>query len=157
MTGFREKIRAVAQMLKEHHEPRQIALGVAIGAFIAILPLYGFHTILCVLAAILIPRANRLSILLGSSISIPPTVATITWTGYDIGRFLLVDMHYPPLSWDYIRHFQISKIGEFYFPLFAGSFVLAVICSGILYWATFFTMSYFRKKAGTRYFKLNLL
>lgn len=143
---FKEMIASFVKMLKTHDAPHEIALGVSIGCFIAILPLYGFHTILCVLAAILIPKANKLAILLGASISIPPTVATITWTAYDIGRSLLKDKQYPPLSWEYLRHFQISKISDFYYPLFIGSVVLGIICAAIAYFLTVFIVSYFRNK-----------
>lgn len=129
----REIIGAMARVLKEHHAPHEVALGVAIGAFIAVLPLYGLHTVLCVIAAILIPRANKLAILLGTNISLPPTIATITWTSYDIGRLMLAHKHYPPLSWDYARNFNISKFSEFYYPLFIGSLVLGLICAVFFY------------------------
>jgi uncharacterized protein (DUF2062 family) len=133
-------------MLKAHHAPHEIALGVAIGCFIGMLPLYGFHTLLCVGAALLIPGANRLAILLGTNVSLPPTVATITWTGYDIGRALLAHKHYPPLSWDYIRHLKMSRIGEFYYPLFVGSVVLGLGCALVLYGVTWAIAEHYRKR-----------
>ena len=78
--SVKEIIAALTRVLKEHHDPRGVALGVAIGSFIGVLPLYGLHTILCLIALFLIPRANKLAILLGTNVSLPPTVATITWT-----------------------------------------------------------------------------
>lgn len=137
-------------LIKKHHDPHGIALGVAIGAFIGILPLYGFHTILCVIALFLIPRANKLAILLGTSVSIPPTVATITWTSYDIGRLLLVDKHYPPLSWEYIKSFTIAKAGEFYYPLFIGSLILGLLAAAALYLVTWVVADRFRKRHAHR-------
>ena len=89
--SFKEIIAVLVGALKEHPDPHGIALGVAIGSFIGILPLYGLHTVLCVIALFLIPRANKLAILVGTNISLPPTIATITWTAYDIGRLLLVN------------------------------------------------------------------
>lgn len=134
--SVKEILSRVMSMLKAHHEPQEIALGVAIGSFIAILPLYGFHTLLCIIAALLIPRANKLAILLGTNVSLPPTVATITWTAYDIGRFLLAHHNYPPVSWEYIRNFKITKVSEFYYPLFVGSVVLGLLCAIVLYLIT---------------------
>ncbi len=133
-------------MLKAHHEPQEVALGVAIGSFIAVLPLYGFHTLLCVIAAVLIPKANKLAILLGTNVSLPFTVATITWTAYDVGRFLLAHKNYPPLSWDYIRNFKIAKVNEFYYPLFIGSVILGLICALVLYVITLIIASRFKNR-----------
>lgn len=144
--GFKEMIAALVRLFKEHHDPHGVALGVAIGAFIGILPLYGLHTVLCVVALFLIPRANKLAILLGTNISIPPTVATITWTAYDIGRLLLPDKNYPPLSLEYLKGFNISKASEFYYPLFIGSLALGVIVAVILYVVTWIIADRFRKK-----------
>lgn len=144
--SFKEMMAVLARLLKEHHDPHGIALGVAIGSFIGILPLYGLHTILCVIALFLIPRANKLAIVLGTNISIPPTVATITWTAYDIGRILLANRHYPPLSLEYLRSFRISKVSEFYYPLFVGSVVLALLVSAVLYLITWIAADQFRKK-----------
>ena len=137
-------------MLKDHHAPHEVAAGVAAGSFIAILPLYGFHTLLCLAVAILMPKVNKLAILAGSSISIPPTVGIITWTAYDIGRFLLPDKHYPPLSWEYIWHFQIQRISEFYYPLFIGSIYLGLMCAMALYLLTFLAVERFSKNRPVR-------
>ncbi len=126
----------MAAALKEHHDPHGVALGVAIGSFIGILPIYGLHTVLCVIALFLIPRANKLAILLGTNVSIPPTVATITWTSYDIGRILLAGKRYPPLSWEYLKNFRISSVSEFYYPLFIGSVALGLIVAAALYLIT---------------------
>ena len=131
--SLKQILAALVRALKEHHDPHGVALGIAIGSFIGILPVYGLHTILCVIALFLIPRANKLAILLGTNVSLPPTVPTITWTAYDIGRILLINKHYPPLSWEYLKSFKISKISEFYYPLFAGSVVLGLLVAAVLY------------------------
>lgn len=146
---LKKKIKdAVAGLMfafKSHNDPHEIASGVAIGCFIAILPLYGLHTVLCVLAMIIIPKVNKLSILLGTNVSLPPTLPTITWASYDMGRLLLGHEHYAPLSWEYIKTFNMSKIGEFYYPLFMGSLVLGFLCAVILYFITWGLASHFRR------------
>ncbi len=143
---FKEILARVVAVFKAHQAPHEIALGVAIGCFIAVLPLYGFHTLLCIGAALLIPRANRLAILLGTNVSLPPTVPLITWTGYDIGRFLLSDKNYPPLSWEYVRNFNISRVSEFYYPLFVGSVVLGVLCAAVAFLVTFAIAHLFKRR-----------
>ena len=97
-------------------------------------------------ALFLIPRANKLAIILGTNISLPPTVPTITWTAYDIGRILLVNKHYPPLSWEYLRNFKILKDGEFFYPLFIGSLVLGLLVAAVLYLITWAIVNHLRKK-----------
>jgi len=144
--SFKEMLAALVTALKEHHDPHGVALGVAIGSFIGILPLYGLHTVLCVAALFLIPRANKVAIVVGTNISLPPTIATITWTAYDIGRILLVDKHYPPLSWEYLKGFKIEKISEFYYPLFVGSIVLGLLVAVTLYLITWTITNQRRKK-----------
>ncbi|MBF0533156.1 MAG: DUF2062 domain-containing protein, partial [Candidatus Omnitrophica bacterium] len=54
----------LAAILKSNTLPEEIALGVAIGVFISILPLYGLHTLLVVIAALLIRKSNKLAILI---------------------------------------------------------------------------------------------
>ncbi|MCX5702424.1 MAG: DUF2062 domain-containing protein [Candidatus Omnitrophica bacterium] len=129
---------ALIKLIKSHNTPRGIALGVAIGVFIAILPLYGLHTVMVIIFAILIPQANKLAILLGTNISLPPTVATITWTAYDIGRFILINKDYPPLSWSYFKKIRPEVFKDFYYPLFLGSVILGLLCAVVFYYITLF-------------------
>ena len=138
MKKIKEKILA---LLKQNTAPSEIALGVAIGCFIAILPLYGFHTLLCVLFALLIPHANKIAILIGTNVSLPPTLPFITWAGYTIGRSLLGDK-YPAMNWQMFRNFTRHNIFDFYYPLFAGSVILGLGCALILYFVTFFFCRY---------------
>ena len=115
-------------------------MGVAIGVFICILPIYGLHTVAVIIMAILVRRANKLAMFLGTSFSIPPTLPFITWTAYDIGRFILSEKHYPPLSWEYFKSLRLEDIGKFYYPLFVGSVILGIICAIVFYIITFIIM-----------------
>lgn len=150
LKSAKEIMAELVKMFKVHHAPHEIALGVAIGSFIGILPLYGLHTVLCVVAALLIPRANKLAIFLGTNVSLPPTVPFITWVAYDIGRFLLADKYSPGLTWDYIRHFHISRISEFYYPLFVGSVALGLACAVVLFCVTWVMARHWRGRVGQK-------
>ena len=140
--ALREKILA---LLRLNNTPPEIALGVAIGVFIAITPLYGFHTLMAVIAMLLIPRVNKIAILVGTNISIPPTTPLITWAGYEIGRFLL-KKPYPPLTLSYFKNFSLKTFGDFYYPLFVGSIVLGIICGVIFYFITFIVVTRVKQK-----------
>jgi uncharacterized protein (DUF2062 family) len=128
------KERAVA-LLKLNNTPREIALGVGIGAFIAITPLYGFHTFMVVIAALLVRRANKIAMLIGTNVSLPPTMPVITWSGYSIGRFILGDK-YPDFDWTQFRHFSYREMLHFYWPLLLGSLVLGMVCGTVFYFLT---------------------
>jgi uncharacterized protein (TIGR03546 family) len=127
-----------------------IALGVAIGAFIGILPLYGLHTVLVIIAAILVRPANKAAILLGTNVSLPPTVPFITWSGYEIGRFILKG-RFEPLQWSDFKNISFEYIIKHYEPLFLGSVILGVVCALVIYFIIFFLVKVIkrrRKRAG---------
>ena len=128
--------RVFIRLLKFNASPHGIALGVAIGVFIGVLPVYGLHTVLMVLAAILIPSTNKIAIFIGTNISLLPTIPLITWGGYEIGRFILIK-DYPALSWAYFKHMNLQMFKEFYYPLFIGSFFLGLILAILFYFIVF--------------------
>jgi len=130
--NLKEKI---SKLLKLNNTPQEIALGVAIGAFIAIMPVYGLHTASVVVAALLIPRVNKIALLVGTNVSLPPTVPFITWIGYSIGRFLL-GKDYPAFKISDFQHFNLKNFMNFYYPLFVGSIIEGLICGVILYFLT---------------------
>lgn len=125
----------LVKLLRSHSTPSEIALGVAVGAFIAILPVYGLHTVLAIIAALLIRRANMIAIFLGTNVSLPPTMPFITWGGYEIGRFIL-RKNYPDLNEAYFQHVNFQKIKELYYPLFVGSVILGILTAIALYFIT---------------------
>ena len=126
------------RLLRFNNTPQEIALGVAIGVFIGILPVYGLHTVLVIISAILVRSANKIAIFLGTSISLPPTIPPITWAGYEIGRCILKG-RFEPLSWSVFKNITFQKICSYYQPLFLGSVILGLICAVIFYFIVFFT------------------
>ena len=138
---LKEKIK---QLICSNNSPSEIALGVAVGVFICVLPLYGLHTALFIAFAFLIPRANKAAMFIGTNFSLPPTLPFITWAGYDMGRWVL-PQDYPPLNFAYFRHFDFKHFGNFYFPLFVGSVILGVVCAIVFYGATYIAVIVFKK------------
>ncbi|HTZ11637.1 MAG TPA: DUF2062 domain-containing protein [Candidatus Margulisiibacteriota bacterium] len=132
----------VISLWKLHNNPPEIALGVAIGVFISILPVYGLHTLLVILAAFLIRRANVIAMLVGTNISLPPTIPFITWAGYNIGR-LMLGKKYPYIPCFTFKGLSYKGLMNFYYPLLLGSLVLAVICATVFY---FLTLNFMNKR-----------
>ena len=142
----------VIRLLALNNTPHGIALGVSLGVFIVIMPIYGFHTLLVIATAFLIPQANKMAILLGTNISLPPTLPFITWGGYEIGRFFL-HRDYPVLSGAYfgnLSHLSVwgilKTIKHLYMPLFIGSVILGLICGIFFYIIVFFLARVVKKK-----------
>lgn len=148
-----KKIKAtVIHLLKLNNTTHGIALGVAVGVFIATTPTYGFHTLLVIIAAFLFRKANKMAILLGTNISLPPTLPFITWGGYEIGR-LVLDRTYPDLSHAYfmkMSHLSLwgifKAIKSLYVPLFVGSVILGAILAIFFYIVVFFITRAVKKK-----------
>jgi uncharacterized protein (TIGR03546 family) len=135
------------RLLRMNNSPREIALGVAIGVFIGILPVYGLHTVLVIIAAIIIRSANKIAIFLGTSISLPPTIPPITWAGYEIGRHIL-NGEFEPLSWSVFKNITLEKAYTLYRPLFLGSVILGVFCALFFYLIAFFITKKLNLKKG---------
>ncbi|MDD2679307.1 MAG: DUF2062 domain-containing protein [Candidatus Omnitrophica bacterium] len=137
--------RVFIRLFKYNATPHGIALGVAIGVCIAVLPVYGLHTILMILAAILVRSTNKIAIFIGTNISLPPTLPFITWGGYELGRSILKNNNYPALSWSYFRHLNFHTLKDFYYPLFVGSFFMGLILAVLFYLVTFFVVAHWGK------------
>jgi len=54
-------------LFKSNLSANEIAIGIAPGVSIGIIPLYGLHTIVAVILAMLIPRINRIDVLFGTT------------------------------------------------------------------------------------------
>jgi len=135
------------RLLIDNSTPNGIALGAAIGAFIGVLPLYGLHTILVVIAAILVRPANKVAIFLGTNISLPPTLPFITWAGYELGRLILKGK-FNPLSRSDFRNITFKNIASHYQPLFIGSVILGIFCAIAVYFFTYFVVRGIKERKG---------
>ena len=135
----------IVQLIRQHNSPHEVALGAGIGAFISVLPVYGLHTVLVVLAAIIVRPANKIAIFLGTNLSLPPTIPFITWAGYEIGKFIL-KKDLPALDWGFFKDLTFQKITGFYQPLFIGSLILGVFCAIVIYGLTFLVVKKIKER-----------
>jgi len=126
-------------LLKSNPSAKEIARGIALGVFIGIIPFYGLHTIIAIILTMLIPRTNRIAVLLGTNVSMPIALPLITWSGYNIGR-IIVRGNYPILRWAELRNLGYQDIPNLYEPLFLGSVFLGIVCSIIFYILVYMTV-----------------
>ena len=138
---LKEFVRKIAHLLGEQHEPKDIALGVAIGVFIGFSPLYGFHTMLAILAAVVIHKVNRLAILAGTQVSLPFIAPLIYWAEYKVGKMVV---SYGMLVAQTDRELNRIELGLW--AIFVGSIVLGLVASCVAYVITLYATSRIKTK-----------
>ena len=132
--------------------PRKISLGLAIGVFISCTPLYGLHTLLAVVAA-LVFRLNKVATITGAWLNLPWFAPFVYGLSLKVGEFILsggqgletmrgmgledlAAMFRPSLSLDRFREgflassrlmFSASK------PLFVGTTVVGFVAGVVTY------------------------
>jgi hypothetical protein len=115
----------ILRFTKKGLTPQEISLGVAIGIFIAFIPLFGSHTITAIALASLL-RVNTLIVLLSTQISNPLTFPFQLFLSAEVGSLLL---HGTFLEIKLSR--EISYLHHYIFPILIGSLVLGIVFSGL--------------------------
>lgn len=134
MKSIKKKMLKLAQL---NNSPQDIALGVAVGVFIAHTPFYGFHTFIALAFAVLIRRVNKIAILSGLLVTVPPIAPFVYWIEYKIGRIVLGNS-YPSFSWVTWEHFINHSMRILFYPLFVGGVILGIVNAIIFYCAVLF-------------------
>jgi uncharacterized protein (DUF2062 family) len=105
---------AIRQLREDDAGRANAAAGLALGAFIANLPAYGFQTALSLYAARRL-HLHPLSVVIGSHLSTPPVGPLLVAAGITIGH-LLLHAHLPTLA-----NFDVRTVG--FLPLIKSFFV----------------------------------
>lgn len=123
-------------------EAHRVALGAALGMFVAFTPTIGFQTII-VLALASMLRANKLVGLPLVWISNPVTIPPIFYAAYSLGRVILrwpsldrlwwMALTEPPEGWWTATVFYWSKAAEIAAPLWLGSLLIAAVTGALTY------------------------
>ena len=123
-----------------HKDPKEVALGLAIGAAVSLTPLIGLHAVLAVLLASITP-SNRLAAILGTQVGNPFTLPFFFWLEYEIGSWLTGVQVKTSLSFSHIgleeaAERMVQLFGEAAWPFSVGMVVLAVGVGLIVYFGT---------------------
>lgn len=134
-------------------EAHRVALGAALGMFVAFTPTIGFQTII-VLALASMLRANKLVGLPLVWISNPLTIPPIFYAAYSLGRVILrwpaldrlwwLGLTEPPEGWWTATVFYWSKAAEIAAPLWLGSVLIGGV-AGVLTYIVLFRRLYARR------------
>ena len=126
MMKYVAKIKAyILRFSKKGLTPHEISLGVAVGIFVAFIPLFGTHTLTAIALASLL-RVNTLIVLLGTQISNPLTFPLQLLISAEVGSLLLngrfLEMRFAG---------EISYLSHYIVPILLGSLVLGILFSGL--------------------------
>ena len=127
LVRLRERFRAIgdalqrwpSRLLHEHAQPSRLGAAVAFGVWIGCTPFYGLQTVVGLVLATAL-RLNRLAVLLGTQVSIPPLAPFLLFANAQVGALVLRG-HWLSLSMEAIRAVPTSRlIGEFLADLLVG-------------------------------------
>jgi uncharacterized protein (DUF2062 family) len=131
LVGLRERFRAIgdalqrwpSRLLHEHAQPSRLGAAVAFGVWIGCTPFYGLQTVVGLGLATAL-RLNRLAVLLGTQISIPPLAPFLLFANVQVGALVLRG-HWLSLSMEAIRAVPSSRmVGEFLADLLVGGAIV---------------------------------
>jgi uncharacterized protein len=106
-------------------EPKNIAMGLAIGVFVGVTPTIPFHTAIIIFAGLLF-RNNLTSAYLGSwLISNPITIPLFYLSQYELGRLLLGMNSTQCVIEDYSVSCLLKLGWQIVIPLFTGGIIMA--------------------------------
>jgi uncharacterized protein len=143
------------RVLHADDPPHRLALGAAIGVFVAFTPTLGVQTVIVIFLAWLL-RANKAVGIPIVWITNPATAVPIYYPCYRIGRFLLQrpgipmqwwkELAYPPEGWGAALMFYWGKFLEIAWPLWVGSILVGLVMGWITYRVVYGMVSAYRMR-----------
>ena len=117
----------IIRFSKKGLSPQEIALAIAVGMFIAFIPVMGTHT-LTAFALAYILRLNTLIVILGSQISNPLSYPFQLFISAEVGNLILKGTFL-----EITFSSDISYLDHYILPIIVGSLVLGFIVSIVSY------------------------
>ncbi|ABM62025.1 DUF2062 domain-containing protein [Halorhodospira halophila] len=122
-----------------HLNRRSTAGGVAIGVFVAFLPI-PLQMLLAAVIAILV-RVNLILAVILVWVSNPLTMGPMIYASYRTGAWLL-GVEFEPIDYDNAFQWFLGNLHQAWQPVVTGSLVLGVIAGGLTYIAVLLTWRY---------------
>ncbi len=127
--------------------PHKIALGGAIGVFVAFTPTVGIQSVISVSLALLV-KANPIAAYFPVWITNPATIPVIYYFNTRIGAGLLGRAS--ELNWEYFRSINIDnffdKLLNMLWPLTVGSVLVGLVAGALSYPLFYYAAAAFRKR-----------
>lgn len=102
--------------LRNQDSPKKKALSIALGVFLGLSPLWGFHTVIVVFLAILL-KLNKVIAFAFSNISFPPFIPLVLLLSLQVGNWVLdIESHYTlegiQENIDLMQHLKAYLVGS---------------------------------------------
>jgi uncharacterized protein len=131
-TSIREQ---VSLLFLSDDSSRQIALGAAIGVFLAFSPFLGLHTIAAIALALFF-RASRLAAVLGTLINNPVTMTFFYFFEIKLGSSILgLTLEIPHNLWKNISEL-FALGGKAFASIMTGFVIIGAVCAVLAYFIT---------------------
>lgn len=131
----------VEDLLGSNDSPAKKAQSLALGVFVGLTPLWGFHTVIVLFLAVVL-RLNKAIAFAFSNVSIPPFIPFILYASYKLGQ-LILGVEYEYTLDTFKDNFEITEHLKTYV---VGSFALATFASILLGLLGLIIFSVFKKK-----------
>lgn len=113
------------RLLAEDARPVRLGAAVAVGVLFGCTPFYGFQTLLALAVAWPL-RLNKVAVVLGTQVSLPPLIPLVVFGGANLGERIL-EGRWLPLSLAEIRAAPAAQLAkEFFAAWLLGGVVLGV-------------------------------
>lgn len=111
--GFRKFF--IEDFLGSNDSPKKKALSIALGVFVGLSPLWGFHTVIVIFLAIFF-KLNKVIAFTFSNVSFPPFIPFVLWASLVTGNFLLSETTSSSITeltdFNAIRHLESYLLGS---------------------------------------------
>jgi len=117
--------------MQEHASPGRLGVAVAFGVMMGCSPFLGFQLLLGVGLATVF-RLNRIAVILGAQVSVPPITAVVFLVNAQVGTMLLHG-HWLSLSLDAFRGIPVAKVAaDLFLELLIGGLLVGGILGAVL-------------------------
>ena len=162
--GIRYRIRQVRRfivhnILHADDPPHRLALGLAIGAFVAFTPTLGLQMVLAGMLSWLL-RANKVVSVAAVWVSNPATIVPIYGSAYYVGcwvlrqtpgdREWLTGLLHPPEGWLQATRFYWEQMASIARPMWVGGILVGLVCGYVMYVVAERTISWYRARRAHR-------
>lgn len=137
------------KVLRITASPHAVAAGLAVGVFSAFTPFFGFHLIIAIVLAYFL-AGNVAAAALGTTFANPLTLPFIWGSTFELGRFIVSGDADAPPPVHLGRALETMRFDEIWTPLLKpmlfGSTVLGAIFAVLVYFATRYAVTAFRRR-----------
>lgn len=136
----------VEDFIQHHDSPKKKALSIALGVFLGLSPLWGFHTVIVLFLAVLF-KLNKVIAFTFSNISLPPFIPFVLLCSMQTGNWILGKKTAYTLQ-DFTTQFNLLDHLETYI---IGSLSLSVLAAISIGFIGYIVLSFFNQKKESIY------